>query len=121
MITVVVGIVLLANPVLGEVPDADASHNTGHTVGMKRKDEMQMRHGMMPDDTHGKDNSKPITRELKKRIAEMYEKMGACVQTDMSLEDCQKKVMKDCPVVTELGYCPLMDGIAPLKGTANVH
>ena len=121
IVTILTGIVLLSSPLFAEKPDADSSHKTGHAMGMKMKDEMPMRHGMMSDDKHGKYNSKPITPELKKRIAEMYEKMGACVKTDMSLADCQKEVMKDCPVVAELGYCPLMDGIAPMKGAATVH
>lgn len=121
IITIVGAIVLLSSPLFAEKPDADSSHKVGPSMGMKMKDEMPMRHGMMSDDNHGKYNAKPITPDLKKHIAEMYEKMGACVKTDMSLADCQKEVMKDCPVVAELGYCPLMDGIAPMKDAANVH
>jgi len=121
IVTVMVATVLLSSPLLGEVPDADSSHKAGHAMGMQMKDEMKMGHGMKSDDKHGAYNSKPITPELKIRIAEMYEKMGACVKTEMSLEDCQKEVMKDCPVVAALGYCPLMDGIAPIKKAANLH
>ena len=121
IVTIASAIVLLSSPLLGEEPDANSPRKGGHEMGMKMKDEMKMGHGMMSDNKHRAYNSKPITPEVKKHIAEMYEKMGACVKTEMSLEDCQKKVMKDCPVVAEVGYCPLMHGIAPMKETANVH
>lgn len=114
MTTVVVAMVLFSTPLLGEEP--------GRSMGMKKmKDGMKMGHEMMSDDGHMAYNGKEITPNLKKHIAAMYEKMGACVKTEMSIVDCQKKVMKDCPVVAEVGYCPLMDGIAPMQGSAHQH
>ena len=49
--------------------------------------------------------------EMKKNMADMYQKMADCMRTDKSMHDCHKEVMKDCPVAKETGSCPLMDGM----------
>lgn len=119
---VIVTLVLLAPfPIQAEDSDAGSMPATGHKMGMKMKDGMKMGGGGMSDHKHGRPNFKPITPEVKKHIAEMYTKMGKCVETEMSVEDCQKKVMNDCPVVAELGYCPLMDGIAPMNEATTMN
>ena len=115
IVTIIGAIALLSSPVCAQESEPNAPHKSGHEMGMK------MRHDKMPNHRSGMHSFKPITPETKGHIAEMYTKMGECVKTEMSIEDCQKKVMIDCPVVKELGYCPLMDGIAPMKGAANLH
>ena len=54
--------------------------------------------------------------EMKKNMAEMYQKMADCMKTEKSMHDCHKEVMKDCPVAKATGSCPLMDG---MKGMMN--
>lgn len=54
--------------------------------------------------------------EMKKNMADMYQKMADCMKTDKSMHDCHKEVMKDCPVAKATGSCPLMDG---MKGMMN--
>ncbi len=54
--------------------------------------------------------------EMKKNMADMYQKMADCMKTDKSMDDCHKEIMKDCPVAKETGSCPLMDG---MKGKMN--
>ncbi len=54
--------------------------------------------------------------EMKKNMADMYQKMADCMKTDKSMNDCHKEIMKDCPVAKETGSCPLMDG---MKGKMN--
>ncbi len=49
--------------------------------------------------------------EMKKNMADMYQKMADCMKTDKSMDDCHQEVMKDCPVAKETGSCPLMDGM----------
>ena len=58
----------------------------------------------------------PMSPALKQEMADMYSKMGACMKTDSSMEQCQKDIMKDCPVVMKTGHCPLMDGMKPMMG-----
>lgn len=114
MTLIVVMMVFLSTLSFAQDHDAGSAQNGGHAMGMKMKDGMKMGHKPMPDKVGGY-NHRPVTAESKKNIADMYDKMGACVKTESSIQDCQKKVMKGCPVVAELGYCPLMDGIAPMK------
>ena len=54
--------------------------------------------------------------EMKKNMADMYQKMADCMKTDTPMHDCHKEVMKGCPVAKATGYCPLMDG---MKGMMN--
>lgn len=49
--------------------------------------------------------------EMKKNMAEMYQKMADCMKTEKSMHDCHKEVMRDCPVLKETGSCPLMNGM----------
>jgi hypothetical protein len=56
-----------------------------------------------------------MSPELKSEMAIMYEKMGACMKTNKSMDECQKDVMKDCPVMAKTGHCPLMEGTRSMK------
>ncbi|GJL61701.1 MAG: hypothetical protein NPIRA04_03550 [Nitrospirales bacterium] len=55
----------------------------------------------------------PMSSELRKDMADMYQKMAVCLRTDtsLSLEECQRKVANDCPVVAKTGQCPIEKGI----------
>lgn len=57
-----------------------------------------------------------MSPELRKDMANMYQKMADCLRTGMSSEDCQKQVAKDCPVVAKTGQCPILDGIGHKMG-----
>ncbi len=63
------------------------------------------------DDMKGGTATKMNSPEIKKDIAEMYQKMADCMRTDKSMQVCQKEVMKDCPVAKAMGSCPIMDGM----------
>ena len=52
-----------------------------------------------------------MTPELKKDMAEMYQKMADCLRTEKSLEQCSHDAMKNCPVVEKTGHCPINEGI----------
>ncbi|MBX9767579.1 MAG: hypothetical protein K2X47_09945 [Bdellovibrionales bacterium] len=60
--------------------------------------------------------SAPVSPELKKDMAAMYQKMADCMKTEKSQMECQTEVMKDCPVAKATGHCPLMEG---MKGSMN--
>lgn len=112
IMAVAVALVFITTPALAE----DEVHTAGHKMGMKMKtDGMQMGHAMMGAAGHKGHSAISMTPELKKNLADMYAKMGACMKTETSMEDCQKQVMKDCPVSVELGYCPIMDGMVATK------
>ena len=68
----------------------------------------------------GEDTSQSTTDqmspELRKDMADMYQKMADCVRTGKLMEDCQKKVMKDCPVVAKTGQCPIQQGMGHMMG-----
>jgi hypothetical protein len=59
----------------------------------------------------------PMSPELQKDMADMYQKMADCLRTGKSNEDCQKQVAKDCPVITKTGQCPILEGIGPMRGS----
>ena len=64
----------------------------------------------------GKAPAAELSPELRKHLAEMYQKMGDCLaKTDKSMQGCQAEVMKNCPAAEALGYCPLADGIRSMK------
>ena len=52
-----------------------------------------------------------VSPEVRKDMADMYQKMADCLRTDTSLEACQRKVAKDCPVVAKTGQCPIERGM----------
>ena len=49
--------------------------------------------------------------EMKKNMADMYQKMADCLKTEKSAHDCETAVMKDCPVMKETGHCTMMEGL----------
>jgi hypothetical protein len=55
-----------------------------------------------------------LSPELKHDMADMYSKMADCMNTDKSMVQCQKDIMKDCPVMKKTGHCPIMDGMKPM-------
>jgi hypothetical protein len=62
----------------------------------------------------GEDQSKStsqVSPELRTDMADMYQKMAECMRTDKSLEECQRKVANDCPVVAKTGQCPIEKGM----------
>ena len=62
-----------------------------------------------------------MTPELKRDMAEMYTKMGECMKTEKSMEECQSDIMKNCPVVKKTGHCPLMEGMKPMDHSKMKH
>ena len=63
----------------------------------------------------GEDQSRSMTDqmspELRKDMANMYQKMADCLKTGKSSEDCQRQIAKDCPVVAKTGQCPIEKGM----------
>jgi len=60
-------------------------------------------------------SEKEMTPELKKDMADMYQKMADCLRTDKTLERCSKDAMKNCPVVAKTGHCPINEGMRHSK------
>ena len=58
---------------------------------------------------HGAESAK-MTPELKKDMADMYQKMADCLRTEKTMEECSREAMKDCPVVAKTGHCPINEG-----------
>ena len=52
-----------------------------------------------------------MSPEMKKDMADMYQKMADCLKTEKSMQECHKDVMKDCPVAKATGHCPIMEGM----------
>ncbi len=40
----------------------------------------------------------------------MYQKMADCMKSDKTHHECHKEAVKDCPVATASGSCPMMSG-----------
>lgn len=57
-----------------------------------------------------------VSPELRKDMADMYQKMAECLRTGQSPEDCQQKVAKDCPVLAKTGQCPIQKGMGSMMG-----
>jgi len=57
-----------------------------------------------------------MSPELRKDMADMYQKMADCLRTGKSSEDCQKQVAKDCPVIAKTGQCPILKGMERKMG-----
>jgi len=76
-----------------------------------------------------------MSPELRKDMADMYQKMADCLRTGKSSENCQIQVAKDCPVVAKTGQCPILEGtghkmgprgmrpggMAPMAGPHKMH
>ena len=62
-----------------------------------------------------------MTPELKKDMADMYQKMADCVRSDKSVEACSHEAMKDCPVVAKTGHCPINEGMGLAMGKRMKH
>jgi hypothetical protein len=52
-----------------------------------------------------------MTPELKKDMADMYQKMADCMRSDKTLDQCRHEAMTNCPVVKKTGYCPINEGM----------
>lgn len=57
-----------------------------------------------------------MSPELRKAMANMYQKMADCLRTDKSIEECQRQVAKDCPLVAKTGQCPIEQGMGAMMG-----
>ncbi len=69
------------------------------------QDKSQSAPGSAPKKETAMDQMSP---ELRKDMADMYQKMADCVRTGKSSEDCQQQIAKNCPVLAKTGKCPLM-------------
>lgn len=58
-----------------------------------------------------------MNAEVKRDTVETYSKMGECMKTDKSMEQCQGDMTKYCPFVKKKrGHCPLMKGMKSMAG-----
>lgn len=57
-----------------------------------------------------------MSPELRKDMADMYQKMADCLRTGKSSEDCQRQIATDCPVIAKTGQCPLEKGMGHKMG-----
>ena len=63
----------------------------------------------------------PMSPDLKHDMAHMYAKMGECMKTDKTMEQCQTEVMKDCQVMKKTKHCPIMEGMQPMMGSEKMQ
>ena len=80
---------------------------------------------VLPSFSFGEDTSQSMTDqmspELRKDMADMYQKMADCVRTGKSTEDCQRQIEKDCPVVSKTGQCPIQQGMGHMMGPGGMR
>jgi hypothetical protein len=57
-----------------------------------------------------------MTPELKKDMADMYQKMADCLRTDKTVDQCKQEAKQNCPVVEKTGHCPINEGMGPMMG-----
>ena len=62
-----------------------------------------------------------MTPELKKDLADMYQKMADCLRSDKSLKQCSHDAMMNCPVVEKTGHCPINEGMGAMMGKGMKH
>lgn len=62
-----------------------------------------------------------MSPELKKEMADMYQKMADCLRTDKSLDQCSADTMKDCPVMQKTGHCPIHEGMGAMMDHSMSH
>ena len=62
-----------------------------------------------------------MTPELKKDMADMYQKMAECMRTDKTVGECSHEAMKNCPVVAKTGHCPINEGMGPMMSKRMKH
>ena len=65
--------------------------------------------------------TRKMTPELKKDMADMYQKMADCLRTEKSTEQCSQDVMKNCPVMEKTGFCPIHQGMGAMNGKGMKH
>ena len=63
----------------------------------------------------------PMSPDLKHDMADMYAKMGKCMKTDKTMEQCQTEVMKDCHVMKKTNHGPIMEGMHPMMGSEKMQ
>lgn len=74
-----------------------------------------------PADAAKHDSITKMTPDVKKDMADRYQKMGDCLRTDKSLEQCSHDAMQNCPVVEKTGHCPINEGTGPMMGKPMKH
>ena len=74
-----------------------------------------------PADAAKTEKSTTMTPEMKKEMADMYQKMADCLRTEKSLEQCSHDAMKNCPVVEKTGHCPINEGTGAMMGKGMKH
>ena len=57
-----------------------------------------------------------MSPELRKDMANMYQKKADCLRTDKALEEWQRQVAKDCPIVAKTGQSPIAQGMGAMMG-----
>jgi len=68
------------------------------------------------DEGHRMTAHPAMTPELKKDLADMYQKMADCLRSDKSLDQCSHEAMENCPVVKKTGHCPINEGSDAVMG-----
>ncbi len=53
---------------------------------------------------------KPPTKEQREKMAQLHEKMAACLRTDKPVHECHEEMMKACQEQMGQDGCPMMNG-----------
>lgn len=50
------------------------------------------------------------TKEQRQKMADLHEKMAACLKSDRLISDCRKEMVRDCKDASGSDNCPMMGG-----------
>lgn len=74
-----------------------------------------------PAEEHKMMAHSPMTPELKKDMADMYQKMADCLRSDKTFDQCRHEAKENCPVVKKTGHCPINEGSDAVMGKGMKH
>lgn len=56
-----------------------------------------------------------VTPEQRSKMADLHEKMAACLRSDRPLAECHDEIMKTCQETMGASNCPMMGAMGPMK------
>ena len=70
---------------------------------------------------HGKMPMMEMTKEQRQKMADMHDKMAACLRSEKALSDCHKDMMQGCQETMGKDSCPMMDHMGGMMGKGMMH
>ena len=63
-----------------------------------------------------KTSTSQITSEQREKMANMHEKMSACLRSDKPISECHKEMRTDCQAMMDKEGCPMMGEMGGTMG-----